>query len=306
MDYAAIIKEIGRGAKGARSIDQAQAATLFGAMLDGEIPDLELGAILMALRIKGESLPELQGFKSAIDTRCLRIALPDSPRCIVLPSYNGARRHPNLLPLVALLLARQGIPVLIQGRHDFPTRINPFTLLSALGVDLSNTVEEAGTRLRNGQIACLAVETLLPGLARLLALRPRMGVRSCAHTLAKILDPCPGQSVRIVPITHPAYQANMTDLLIAEKGYAVLMRATEGEAYANPSRPLELSLFRNHIVQHHAQAETEIPNTWPGLPANADITENAVYIRSALEGNVPVPAALQEQVNVLSLLARAA
>jgi len=48
------IKEIGRGVKGARSMSREDARLLYGAMLDGRVSDLELGAILLAMRIKGE------------------------------------------------------------------------------------------------------------------------------------------------------------------------------------------------------------------------------------------------------------
>jgi anthranilate phosphoribosyltransferase len=44
---------------------------------------------------------------------------------VVLPTYNGARRQANLMPLVAQLLVREGVPVLIQGRHDFDARSGP-------------------------------------------------------------------------------------------------------------------------------------------------------------------------------------
>jgi len=67
MKYGPIIKEIGRGAKGARDLDTAAAAALFGDILDGAVPELELGAILLAFRIKSEALPELLGFKQAMD-----------------------------------------------------------------------------------------------------------------------------------------------------------------------------------------------------------------------------------------------
>ena len=43
MKYGPIIKEIGRGAKGARDLDTAAAAALFGDILDGVVPELELG-----------------------------------------------------------------------------------------------------------------------------------------------------------------------------------------------------------------------------------------------------------------------
>ena len=60
LQLPALIKEIGRGAKGARDLLMADAEQLFAAMLNGDVPDLELGAILLSLRIKGESDEELR------------------------------------------------------------------------------------------------------------------------------------------------------------------------------------------------------------------------------------------------------
>lgn len=78
MTYAPYIKELGRGAKGARSLSSDQAESLFGDMLDGKVPPLELGAILIALRIKSESTDELIGFKRALDRRTPQLAVPEA------------------------------------------------------------------------------------------------------------------------------------------------------------------------------------------------------------------------------------
>jgi len=146
-------------------------------MLDGTIPELELGAVVIAFRVKSESLDELLGFKQAMDARRARIQVPDGPRCVVLPTYNGARRQANLMPLLALLLQREGVPVLIQGRHDFAARTSPFELLEALDITPAGDTTEAETRLADNGIACIGLEQLLPGLDRLLSLRLRFGVR---------------------------------------------------------------------------------------------------------------------------------
>ena len=53
MIYGHYIREIGRGPRGARSLAQDDARQLYAAMLDGGVPDLELGAIILALRMKG-------------------------------------------------------------------------------------------------------------------------------------------------------------------------------------------------------------------------------------------------------------
>lgn len=304
MNHASIIKEIGRGAKGARSLDAAQAEAVFGDMLDGRVEALELGAILIALRIKSESLEELVGFKHAMDTRGSRVAVPDGPRCVVLPTYNGARRQANLMPLVAHLLAWRGIPVLIQGRHDFDNRSNPFALLDALGIERAANVEEAGRQLAAERLACIGLETLLPGLAELLSLRRRLGVRGSGHTMAKLLDPCPGRSVRVVAVTHPEYLERMHDFLLADGGHALLMRGTEGEAFANPRRRPRMEAFADGRDWIACEAEEGGAPPLPGLPDVPDPVDNAALIRAMLDGDAPIPEPVRDQVAVLERLAR--
>ena len=304
MTYASIIKEIGRGAKGARALDCAQAEALFGDMLDGTVPDLELGAILIALRVKSESTDELIGFKRAIDRRIAHVAVPAGPRCVLLPTYNGARRQANLMPLVALLLARDGVPVLIQGRHDFDTRSSPFALLAALDIPQCGTPQAAAGALAEQGLACIGIASLLPGLDRLLALRPRMGVRSSAHTVAKLVDPCPGRSVRVVAVTHPEYLARMHDFLIADTAQAMLLRGTEGEIFANPRRCPRLEIFRTGCGEIAREADEGGAPPLAGLPDVPGVRENAALIRSMLAGEVAIPSPILEQVALLEALAR--
>lgn len=305
MNLPAMIKEIGRGAKGARSLTREDAEALFGAMLDGAVPDLELGAIVIALRVKSESLDELIGFKRAMDTRCAHVAVPEGPRCVVLPTYNGARRQANLMPVLAQLIAREGVPVLIQGRHDFDSRTSPFELLAALGITPAASVEEAAGQLDASRVSCLQLETLLPGLAQLLSLRLRFGVRGSGHTMAKLLDPCPGRSVRVVAVTHPEYLERMNDFLRADGGVAMLLRGTEGEAFANPRRRPRMEVFVNGMTGNGLPAEEGGAPPLAGLPDVPGVEENAALVREMLAGRVAVPRPLRDQAECLVALARA-
>ena len=78
------------------------------------LSDLEIGAFAIAMRMKGESLDELIGFLHALHERLLPLR-SDRP-VIAIASYNGARRLPNLVALLALLLARAGARVLVHGQ----------------------------------------------------------------------------------------------------------------------------------------------------------------------------------------------
>lgn len=306
MDFAPWIKELGRGARGARDLTREQAETLFGAMLDGRVPDLELGALLVALRVKGESADELAGFAAAMQARTAALAAPPGPRTVLLPSFNGARRQANLMPLVAQLLARDGVPALIFGRHDFDSRVSPFELLDALGLPPSPSTADAERRLAAQRIAVLPLHLLNPGLNALMALRPRLGLRNSAHSLAKLLDPCPaGRAVRVVAVTHPEYLQHMAPLLAAltgaADGRALLMRASEGEAYAHLRRKAHLIGFQRGVAAPLHAADTADLD-WPLSPACAP-AENAALIRAMLAGAEPVPPRIAEQVAALRELA---
>jgi anthranilate phosphoribosyltransferase len=132
---APFIKEIGRGKKGARGLSRADAEQLYAAMLDGRVSDLEVGAIVLALRFKGESVDEIAGFLQAAERSFPKVASPAGAFApVLIPSYNGARKLANLTPLLALLLAREGVPVLVHGVTSDPGRVTSAEIFAAMGL----------------------------------------------------------------------------------------------------------------------------------------------------------------------------
>lgn len=76
MDYTRLIKEVGRGKNHARDLDREQSYALYRDMLAGKVADLQLGALLIALRIKGEAEEEMLGFYQAMEERVMRLQAP--------------------------------------------------------------------------------------------------------------------------------------------------------------------------------------------------------------------------------------
>src|SRR5512140_762621 len=134
MGISQYLKEIGRGKQGARPLSREQAADLFGQVLDGAVTDLEIGAFCLAMRIKGETAQEMCGFLDATAARLHHVPAGERP-LVVLPSYNGARKLPVLTPLLALLLARRGLPVLVHGTSTESARVSVQPVLQALGIE---------------------------------------------------------------------------------------------------------------------------------------------------------------------------
>lgn len=261
---------------------------------------MELGAILMAMRIKGESVDELGGFMDAAEESFVQLpAWTGNCAPVSVPSYNGARKMANLTPLLALLLAREGVPVLVHGVLDDPGRVTSAEIFAALGLLPAQSAQDVHAAFAQGKPSFMAIETLAPKMAWLLSLRRVLGVRSSTHTLVKILQPFQGPALRLVSYTHPEYLetlgAYFQNAAPPERGDAFLMRGTEGETVANANRAQQIDWFhqgqRTLLVQRDAPTD-EIAQ----LPEARDAATTADWIGRALRGEVPVPASITEQV----------
>ena len=297
---ARFIKEIGRGKKGARSLSRDDAHDLYAAMLAGRVSDLELGGMMLAMRIKGESVAEIAGFLDAAEASFDPVPAPVAAYApIVIPSYNGSRQMPNLTPLLALLLARAGAPVLIHGVETDPGRVTTAEILHCIDVPPAHSLDEAAALFKAGLPVFMPVAALAPRLAHLLSLRRILGVRNSTHTLVKIMQPFDGPALRLVSYTHPEYLAMLSDYFTTEapvgRGDAFLMRGTEGETVANAKRAQQIAWFHQHQRTTLVQRQEPVDEL-PPLPAQSDAETTAAWINAALRGEQPVPAPIAEQV----------
>lgn len=297
---APFIKEIGRGKKGARSMSRDDARQLYSAMLDDRVSDLEMGAIVLAMRIKGESVDEIAGFLDAAEASFDKLATPAGAYApIVIPSYNGSRHMANLTPLLALLLAREGVSVLVHGVSADPGRVTTAEIFRELGLPFAHSVQDAQEAFSRCQPVFMPIETLAPKMARLLDLRRILGVRNSTHTLVKIMQPFAGPALRLTSYTHPEYLEMLTNYFSSavpvERGDAFLMRGTEGETVANAKRAQQIEWFHDHQCTVLVQKQAAVDEV-PPLPPHRDAATTAQWITAALTGKQPVPVPIAEQV----------
>ena len=298
MGISQYIKEIGRGKQGARPLDRVQACDLFGQLLDGTVSDLELGAFCLAMRIKGETPEEMAGFLDATHARLHRVPAARVP-VVVLPSYNGARRLPVLTPLLALLLAQRGLPVLVHGTATESSRVFVSDVLGALGIAAQSEVGP----IAPGTAAYVPTELLHPGLKRLLDVRRVIGLRNSSHSLVKLMNPVDGPAVIVGSYTHPEYAQSMGAVYELMGATALLLRGTEGEAVADARRmpTMEGFIAGRRVLLEAGQRGTLAD--LPGWPEGTDAQATAAYIREVLAEKRPLPTSISLQVEHILRLA---
>ncbi|MGA8785629.1 MAG: DNA-binding protein YbiB [Polaromonas sp.] len=299
MGISQYIKEIGRGKDGARALSREQAADLLGQVLDGTVTDLEIGAFCLAMRIKGETPEEMAGFLDAVHQRLNLVPASGGPT-VVLPSYNGARKLPVLTPLLALLLAREGLSVLVHGTPTESKRVFASEVLAALDIHAPSAIKP----IASGEVAFVPTELLSPALKRLLDVRRVVGLRNPAHSLVKLMNPVAGKALVLSSYTHPEYAISMAATIELTKANALLLRGTEGEVVADARRSPQMQGFlAGQRVLLQEGVKGTLPSV-PDLPKEIDAASTAAYIQSVLAGKSPLPASIAQQVEHILQLVR--
>ncbi len=285
------IKDIGRGAAGARALSRDAAADLLGQILDGHCSDLEIGAFCVAMRIKGETPEEMAGFLDALDARLHKLPASTRP-VVVLPSYNGARKLPVLTPLLAALLAREGLPVLIHGCATEERRVSTQDVLAAGGVQPQST----DRAIACGEWRFVATESLHAGLKSLLDVRRAIGLRNPAHSLVKLMNPVRGAALVVGSYTHPEYAESMAATFQLMGSSAMLLRGTEGEPVADARRSPRMALFLQGAAHGVHEAQAGPLSALPTLPDTIDAHSTHQFIAAVLASEIAVPAPIAAQV----------
>lgn len=311
LDITAMLRELGRGARAARALSREQARDVFAAMLAGEVDELRLGALLIAYRIKGETAQELCGMLDAAHATLapMRLAPPAATTSapVVIASYNGARRLPNLVPLLAMSLAARGLPVLVHGDGaDGYGRVSSASVFAELGIRACTARAEIAAALDAQRLAFVPIDVLSPPLARLLALRERIAQRNSAHTVVKLLNPFSAPALRLVNYTHPPYRDILFELfnVVAPPPApgVLLARGTEGEAAADPRRQVSVEWLADGLAQTVIASDSESGGI-VALPA-PDAFATAGWTGRVLAGKAAMPATLQRQIEVIVACSR--
>ena len=299
------LKRVGRGNVGARSLTREEMQRLYGAMLDGELADLELGGLLIAFRMKGESLDEIAGALAALQARIAPVPIDPNRPVVSIPSYNGARNSANLTPLLGALLADAGVQVIIHGVRSDPNRITTCEVFQAMGHSPAASISDAGLALERGNPAFVPIDVLSPAFARMLQLRERLGVRHVGHTLAKLIAPVDvgrhgiDRCVRLMSFTHPEFNRLQHAVMEELGARAVVMRGSEGEAVAGTKRMVQVDWIEGGQTRMLAPVDARPMGRPVMLPPARDPVATAAWIQAARSGEQPVPENVARQVALI-------
>jgi anthranilate phosphoribosyltransferase len=191
------------------STDEAHAA--MGSVMDGEASPAQLAALLVALRMRGETVDELAGFATAMRERVLKVDAPDGAIDTCGTGGDGSNTF-NISTAAALVVAAAGVPVAKHGNRAMTSACGSADVLEALGISTDLTPVEAAEALRTDGFAFLFAQGYHPAMKHAGPTRREIGVRTAFNLLGPMTNPA-GARRQVIGVGDPTAAPKMAEVL---------------------------------------------------------------------------------------------
>ncbi|MFT5675765.1 MAG: anthranilate phosphoribosyltransferase [Paraglaciecola sp.] len=302
-DFKHYIRIIGRGQRAGRTLTQHEAFEAMTMVIKNEVTPEQKGAFLMLLRVREETSEELAGFTQAFR----QFNLPGVNQLGVdldMGCYAGKRRHLPWFLLAVMILAQSGKRIFLHGTHEPDSkRLYLNDVLPAIGFAVADNVADATRQLDAYGFAYMELSQVNSQLDSLIQLRAQFGLRSCANTLARILNPSQASnSLQGVFHRHVDEKHRRTAALL-EDANVLCFRGEGGEVEFNPERDVTL-----HTCRSTTQDCIEISamnDAWVSKPKQLEASQMIAvwqgkendYASSAITGTLAIMLVLMEKLD---------
>ena len=303
-DFKHFIRLIGRGQRAGRTLTMQEAQQAMTILINGQATPEQKGAFLMLLRVREETPEELAGFTLAFRARTVP-ELSGLKVDLDMGCYAGKRRHLPWFLLAALLLAKSGQRVFLHGTHEPDSnRLYLQEVLPQLGLSVASNVRQAQHDLQQFGLAYMDLRNINPALDDLIQLREQFGLRSCANTLARMLNPSQAShSLQGVFHRNVDEKHRHTACLLNEPN-VLCFRGEGGELEFNPERDVCLHIARQGQAQCVELGATA--DSWAIKPKVLDVRQmidvwqgdrHDTYAHHAIVGSLAIMLILSAQLS---------
>lgn len=190
-------------------LDAEQAEAVMGQIMRGEATESQIGAYLMALRMKGETTEEITGSARAMRKAASKVPTTVEGDLLDTCGTGGDRSGSfNISTTVAFVAAGAGIPVAKHGNRAASSKCGSADVLAELGVNLDLSPEQVGRCVDEVGIGFLFAVKLHPAMRYAIAPRRQMGIRTIFNILGPLTNPA-GAQRQLMGV----FAADLTDLL---------------------------------------------------------------------------------------------
>ena len=267
------------------SLSRAEAETAFNDMLSGEVTPAQMGAFLMALRVRGETVDEITGAVVAMRGKMLPVRAPEGAIDIVGTGGDGSGSY-NVSTLASLIVAACGVPVAKHGNRAASSKSGASDVLSALGVTIGLSPAKVEECLREAKIGFMMAPTHHAAMRHVGPARVELGTRTIFNILGPLSNPA-GVKFQLIGAFSSAMlepMANVLKNLGSERVW--LAHGSDGLDEITTTGPTRIvALDAGRISSFEITPEDAgLPRANPADLRGGDPAHNAAALRAALDG----------------------
>jgi anthranilate phosphoribosyltransferase len=301
-DHKALLNSVLAG----KDLSSSEMEAFIGAVMDGGIDDVVMAAMLVALRAKGETGPEVAAAARAMRERSIPVNVSDPQLSVDTCGTGGdGAETMNISTAAALLAAAAGAPVAKHGNRSVSSRCGSADVLEAAGVRLDQRPEDMAVLHDEVGIAFLFAPRLHPAMAAVMPVRRTLGVRTVFNLLGPLTNPA-GVERQVVGVWGREVQALMASAL-AELGArrALVVHSDDGLDEISVSAPTTVIEVRDGEIVGEWRVDPNglgIAAGDPGSLRGGDAPENLRRMRAVLSGEERSAAAEAVALNASAAL----
>ena len=285
-DIRSAIKAIVEG----ESLDTAVAGAVMDAIMSGEVTPAQIGALVTALRMRGETVEEIAGFAGAMRKHALRVHvdLDEGPVVDTCGTGGDSSGTFNISTTASFAIAGAGIRVAKHGNRAASSRCGSADLLEGLGVVIELSPQAVAQCVNEAGIGFMFAQAFHPAMRFVGPTRREIGIRTVFNILGPLTNPA-GARHQLIGVGHPGIAHKLASALAAlDSEHAVLVHAEEGLdelGLSGPSLVTEYDARQGEVISYAISPEdVGLKTAATGALAGGDLAENVRITLGILNG----------------------
>jgi len=243
-----LITKIGKGQRGVRDLTWDEAKEALQLMMEGKATGHQIGAFLMAMRIKLEVFSELAAFTATTRNYVTPFSVPADWNVLDVPAYGEKRNTIHMCLASAILAAAAGAKICVHSIEHPSLASDLSRILGSLGIPTTFQGQDLIDALRDLGFAYLDLALYYPPLACFLELRDELGAQNLFHQVARLLNPTRARS-QVIGVAHPPYLEKIPEAVTMLGGQRLLVfQGVEGFPELSISSPALMRELRDDRV----------------------------------------------------------
>src|SRR5471032_910142 len=284
-DFKALIAKVATGA----SLTRAEAASAFDSMMSGEATPSQMGALLMGLRVRGETVDEITGAVTTMRAKMLGVKAPPDAIDVVGTGGDASGSY-NISTCAAFIVAGAGVPVAKHGNRALSSRSGAADVLGALGVRIDLRPDEITRCIYEAGIGFMFAPAHHPAMKHVGPTRIELGTRTIFNLLGPLSNPASVKRQMVGVFSRQWIEplAQVLKNLGAEAAWVV--HGSDGLDEITLTGPTFVAALDNGTIRTFEVTPEEAGFARVGGDAlrGGDADANAVALKSVLDG-MPSP-----------------